>query len=168
MIRVDWVIVNDRLECGGLEIRSSRDSKVDAYGKLSTETWPPELPLADENPEILTATILRKLPLGAILYDLREAGWERTREWAAGLEADGFKEMADAFRQKANRDRGARRRGVPPLPEVAAVYTAAVQRRDNPTEAVRAHWVVSHSAAAKWVMRARKEGHLPPAARRKR
>jgi hypothetical protein len=74
--------------------------------------------------------------------------------------------LAADMRRDAARNRGSRRRGVPPLPEVAAVYSDAVERRHHPTEAVAARWKVAHSTAAKWVMRARREGHLP-ATRRK-
>lgn len=167
LVRVEWIVVDGRLECGGLEIRSYRNSRTDSTTrKVVDEEWPSELPLANESPEVLTATTLRKLPLGAILYDLRELGWKRTQKWASEMAAEGFEEFAADARRKADIDRGTRRRGVPPLSEVAAVYSQAVRQRDNPTDAVRAHWTVAHSTAAKWVMRARREKYLPPAKRR--
>jgi hypothetical protein len=163
LLRVIWTRIAGRLECVGLEIRSCRDGGED---------WPPELPRWDEDPEILTATTLRKLALGEILTDLREEGWEQTDQWAREIEQldppepgdDELREIAAGLRRQASLDRRPRRpRGIPPLPDVAAVYREASARRKNPTQAVAAHWDAAHSTAAKWVMRARREGHLEPA-----
>jgi hypothetical protein len=161
LVRLQWTRVQERLECCGLEIRSFRETR---------EAWPPELPTWDQDPEVLTASTLRKLPLGGMLQDLREDGWRRTEEFARSIESDPAastdeREIAADFRRMGRRDRGARRRGVPPLAEVAAVYTAALKRRSNPTEAVADRWAAAHSTAAKWVMKARAGGHLPPAKR---
>ena len=142
---------------GGLEIRSFRESG---------ENWPPELPTWNEEPEVLTASTLRKLPIGAILQDLREAGFDRMGEFVDWLdqqpEAEA-REMATELQRSARRNRSPRPRGIAPLDQVAAVYKQAQQRRDSPTTAVEAHWRVAYSTAAKWVMKARQEGHLPPA-----
>jgi hypothetical protein len=156
LLRVIWTRIAGRLECAGVEIRSCRDGR---------ETWPPELPRWDEDPEILTATTLRQLALGAILSDLREDGWERTDQFAGEIEAepadDELREIAAAMRRQASLDRRPRRpRGIPPLTEVAQVYRDARDRRENPTQAVANRWDAAHSTAAKWVMRARADGYL--------
>jgi hypothetical protein len=162
LIRLDWTRIDGRLECCGLEIRSKRENR--------DEGWPPELPAWNENPEVLTATILRKLRFGALLQDIREDGWQRTEEdarWFESIAADiGGIELAAHMRREAARDSGRRRRrGIPPLSEVAAVHRDASNRQHHPTLAVADHWHVAHSTAAKWVMRARAEGYLPPARR---
>lgn len=46
------------------------------------------------------------------------------------------------------------------LQEVADVYRAAVAAENNPTQAVADHFHKSHSTAANWVMRARKDKYL--------
>jgi hypothetical protein len=163
LLRIIWTRIAGRLECCGLEIRSCRDGH---------ESWPPELPRWDEDPQILTASTLRQLALGAILSDLREEGWQRTEQWAAEIEtepaSDAERELAAVFRRRARLDRGVRRRGIPPLPEVARVYRAAAKRREPPTQTVADHWNAAHSTAAKWIMRARREGYLDPADRKDR
>ncbi len=158
LLRVQWTRVQGRIECCGLEIRSFRESG---------EEWPPKLPRWDEDPPVLAATTLRQIPLGAILTAFREKAWEGTQKFAALIKGDDVgDDIAAALLREAAVDRAPRRRGVPPLTEVAAVYTAAQQRRRPPTEAVRQHWLVAHSTAAKWVMRARSEGLLPRANRK--
>jgi hypothetical protein len=159
LLRVIWTRIAGRLECVGLEIRSCRDGRED---------WPPELPRWDEDPEILTATTLRQLALGEILTDLREEGWQQTEQFAQEIETeptdDETREIAAAMRRQASLDRRPRRpRGIPPLADVAKVYSDAQARRANPTQAVAARWDAAYSTAAKWVMRARREGYLAPA-----
>lgn len=46
------------------------------------------------------------------------------------------------------------------LKQVAEVYRLALDQGQNPTQAVQDKFVVSHSTAARWVMTARKQGHL--------
>jgi hypothetical protein len=159
LVRVDWTQINDRLECCGFEIRSVREKRDGG--------WPAELRAWDENPEVLTAAQLRHVRLGGLLHDLREDGWEKSQKWAdwlATVAADlGGAELAADVRRDAAKHRGRRRlRGLPPLTDVAQIYQDAQARRENPTKAVATHWRAAHSTAAKWVMRARAEGHLPP------
>lgn len=49
------------------------------------------------------------------------------------------------------------------LREVAEVYQAAQAKGQPPTMTVAEQFYKSHSSAARWVSRARKAGHLPPA-----
>lgn len=46
--------------------------------------------------------------------------------------------------------------------EVAKIYRLAVEQRRPPTQAVAANWTRHPSTAARWVMEARKRGHLGP------
>lgn len=46
--------------------------------------------------------------------------------------------------------------------DVADIYRQAVSQRRPPTKAVASHWVRHSSTAARWVMEARKRGHLGP------
>jgi hypothetical protein len=159
LVRLDWTRVSGRLECCGVEVKSFRETGSD---------WPAALKRWDEDPEILSTTTLRRLPLGAMLHDIREEGWRVTQEFAAVLEEIAEPEATDiarSLRREGRANRSDRRRGLPPLAEVAQVYRDALARRDHPTEAVSRHWTVAHSTAAKWVMRARSDGHLPPSNR---
>src|SRR5947209_7083274 len=79
VIRLQWTRVTGRLECCGMEIKSFRETGED---------WPSVLRRWDEDPEVLTTTTLRQLPLGAMLHDIREEGWRLTQDLSASLEAD--------------------------------------------------------------------------------
>lgn len=162
LLRIIWANVAGRLECVGLDIRSCRETG---------EAWPPELPTWNEDPPILTASTLRQLTLGKILSDYREDGFKRADKYAREIEAapadDEMRKHAADTRRQARLNRAVRR-GIPPLPEVARIYRDAARHREHPTEAVKAHWNVAYSTAAKWIMRARKEGYLEPADRKGR
>lgn len=48
------------------------------------------------------------------------------------------------------------------LAEVARIYDAAIKAHQPTTKTIAEHFDLSHSAAAKLVMRSRAAGHLPP------
>ncbi|MFJ7525195.1 hypothetical protein ACIQ1S_09730 [Streptomyces griseus] len=48
------------------------------------------------------------------------------------------------------------------LAQVAAIYREALKEGSGPTRAVANHFDIPHSTAAKWVGRARSQGHLRP------
>jgi hypothetical protein len=162
LIRVMLAPIKGRREPVGLEIRSYRGRD---------EAWPPELPVWDQNPPVLTTSVLRELPFATMIADLR-------RETAAGdielydrLEGQpGFHTEAERaelrqLKSAAAADLAAPRRNTTGLREVAAVYRQAWKGGRPPTQAVADHFTISQSAAAKRVSRARQAGYLPPTTR---
>ncbi len=158
LIRLLWAPVVGRVECVGVEVRSYRETDED---------WPPELPRWDEDPPPLTTSLLRGVPLHTIVTDIRRqeaAGSRELGQWMSDQP-----EFADAAAQDGIRRAMAAwdlPRGAPEmLNETARVYSAAWRRGEAPTKAVAARFVISESAAAKRVSRARAAGLLPPTTR---
>lgn len=157
LLRLQWTRIDGRLECCGLEIRSFREGK---------EEWPAKLPDWREARVPLTTKVLRDLNIAEIIRDLREDGYRQSMAFADQIEGDD--ELAEEFRTAASRARGRRRPGVAPLDEVAATYRSAYDKGESTTKAIAARFSVSDSTAAKWVMRARDAGALPPSGRKPR
>jgi len=157
LIRVMWANVEGRLECAGLEIRSYRDSG---------QAWPPELPTRDQRPTILTTTTIRKLPFATIIADLRREKARVHRDFIDFLAVQpGYESEADQAKLRRLRPVGSRRASA--SAEVAEVYRQAWEDGRPPTRAVAEHFVISQSAAAKRVSRARQVGYLPTTTRGK-
>jgi len=141
--------------------------------------------------EPITATVLREIPLGSVIKLARDRAWlshagshvepgERLRDALQRTEAQEIKTIEEwrTLLERAQRLSGAaggledlvrpgrpkRGRRYPPdhWRGVAAVYAAAYREGDNPTSAVKNHYSISQSTAAKWVARARTEGYLGP------
>lgn len=154
LIDIMWAPIGDRDECIGLEIRSYRERKGE-------RAWPPELPTWDQDPAILTTTTLRELPFATIVADLRRerrAGHVDFTDWLATQPE--YQSEADQASLRRLRSAGTRRPAAA-LAEVAQVYRHAWETGRPPTQAVAEHFVISHSAAAKRVSRARQAGYLP-------
>ncbi len=157
-IRLVWAPVRGRIECVGMEIRGYRKTN---------EEWPPELPAWDEDPPILQTSILRDMPLHSIVGDVRREMAEQGEGFRAWLAAQ--PEFADPEAQEGFRQLAAFWHELPGsvsgLAEVARVYDEAWRAGKPPTKAVAEHFVISDSAAAKRVSRARKAGLLPETTR---
>ena len=157
LVRVMWANVQGRLECAGLEIRSYREG---------AQAWPPELPTRDQEPAILTTTVIRKLPFATIVADLRREKAKAHRAFIDFLAAQPeYESEADQAKLRRLRSAGSRRASA--NAEVAQVYRQAWEDGRPPTRAVAAYFTISQSAAAKRVSRARQAGYLPATTRGK-
>jgi hypothetical protein len=136
-----WREIEGRLECVGLELMS-------------------------ESGTPLTAGLLRTFPLGKATAENRRVGSELHRWLAEHVEVDRdeLTSQARAWAESGS-GRGPKGYGAEHFAEVAAVYREAIRDSDRPTQAVAERFVVSHSAAAKWVARCRVMGLLPPTER---
>ncbi len=131
------------------------------------EGWPPELPSWDEDPPILQTSILRDMPLHSIVSDMRREMAEQSEGFVAWLAAqpefatpedqEGLRQLTASWREPPG--------SVSGLAEVARVYDEAWRAGKPPTKAVAEHFVISDSAAAKRVSRARVAGLLPETTR---
>lgn len=156
----------DELVCVGIELRSWTPGYTDGGDEFVEQ--PPAA--------ALTAQLLRAFPFRGVLRAARrdegeklrsaaeqwpEGGWPAHREWLLA--------QAQAFLDGRDESAG----GRPPtydathFAQVAEVYIEAARAGQHPTAAVREHFTVSRSAAAKWVARCRDMGLLPPTERGK-
>lgn len=159
MLTAGWSAIAGRIECTRFEVRSWR---------TEDETWAKPLPVSDVSPAI-GAEVWRSIPVGRIIATLR------ARQKAANITA--------AFRARRTAQTPEQRwraeellrvarwwdakpaAGGTTLEQVADVYRRAWGNNENPTQAVADHFVISPSAAAKRVARARAAGLLPPTSR---
>jgi hypothetical protein len=118
---------------------------------------------------------LRHVPLGRVIREVDQQVVWHAKEGGAWAVASGDQSRRDraAYRRALARSRAEGRRwrlDEPMLRKVAAVYREAVATGRQPTVAVQTHFGLGRRGqAAKWVLRARQEGHLGPApGRRKR
>lgn len=154
LIVVTWTNIEGRLEPVGLEIRSYRERE-------GGQAWPPALPTWDQAPPVLSTTILRGLPFATIVTDLRRERQEIHIAWVDGMAADPqWQSEPDQAALRRLRSAGTRQ-PTAALAAVAEVYRQAWQDGRKPTRAVAKHFVISQSAAAKRVSRARQAGDLP-------
>ncbi len=143
-----WAPVEGRMECVGIDIRSFRQPrKQHLVGSAS------QLPGTD--PQAVSTSLLRSLPLGRIL--------EAKRTDHAGLASEMFREEPSRRWHAPKRRRA--KYGPEHFAEVARVYREAFTRNRTPTRAVARHFEVSPTAAAKWVVRCRDLGLLPKTTR---
>jgi hypothetical protein len=139
-----WQVIGGRSECTGMSIRSS--------APRGTQGFPPNYLPKPGTP--LTASVLRKLPVGGLIEHNRAAVAEML------LPAD---REGRAQRVYAPRGRGLTRVTPERLGRVADIYSRAWRANSmTPTKAVAEAEGVSPSTAAKLVARARAEGLLPP------
>lgn len=136
------------------------------HNNLPHGDWDVPLPAIDSK-------LLRTLPVGSILTDLRatlnaqlnrEPAAHWPREWRESLDAwkTANAEEVSAF---ADKPRGGRDLGDEHYRRVAEIYASAAQRGEPPTKAVAEALVIAKSSAAKQVARARERGFLPPTSR---
>lgn len=160
-IRLKWGLVGGRRECVGFGI-----------------TWVGEAP-----PEVLTARLLREVPLGEIISAKRADYHEAllTVNEFAELLRDRHGEPLPVETHMALTDRlvtemRSVRRGAPgrkPMygrehyQQVADIYRDAHTKGQPPTKTVAAFFNLSSSAAGKHVAKARSMGLLPPTSRGK-
>ena len=151
LITVTWADFEGRLEPVSLEIRGYREDG---------QAWPPVLPLRDQGPAILATTTLREIPFATIVADLRRQRAAQHADFIDFLAAQPeYQTEADQASLRRLRSSGTRRPAA--LAEVAEVYRHAWRDGRPPTRAVAEHFVISQSAAAKRVARARQAGYLP-------
>lgn len=164
-IRANWVTLNGRPECVGLQIWCGADQGCSSplgYSPI------PDVPLKS-----VTATGIAALPIATIIDKLRvvarehwQANAKQAKVLLEGKLGDSNYEVFSAALQpfkafeepKAGRVGAPRRYGRGHFVEVAWIYLKAWQAgRVNPTQAVSDHFGVSRTAAGKWVARARSE-----------
>lgn len=113
----------------------------------------------------ISAALLRGFPLGHAMEKSRRTN-ETTARWAAeAVPGRREEQLAQArlwHEARAGRS-GPKGYGAEHFAEVATIYQREALLGTKPTLAVAEHFVVSKSAAAKWVARARVMGLLPPA-----
>jgi hypothetical protein len=118
---------------------------------------------------------LRRVPLGRVIGEVErhQVVWHQ-KEGGVWAVASGDQSRRDraAYRRALARSRAEGRRwrlDEPMLRKVAAVYREAVAVGRQPTAAVQSYFgLSSRGQAAKWVQRARRDGHLGPAPGRRR
>jgi len=151
LVTLHWDEVNGRLECVHFEIRHGT------------------------GPRPVTTTLLRQLNLGRQI-----TRWRRQLVIDADMVLD--EDAADLFspelrsymaETKRLAEGRRRRHGPDHYAEVAAVYSIAYRNGEPPTKAVADHFTqqrgkrVPRSTAAKWVMKSRELGMLPPTTQRR-
>ncbi len=154
-IGLAFAVVNQRLECIGVDLRSVPDGASPAGDHASLQ-------------RPITALLMRAIPWIRIVESERRALLSGDGPFD-GLEAPDPRSRQAAEKWHATVGRSGRRPRYGPehFEEVARVYSDAWQRREAPTKAVAEHWTVSKSTAAKWVARTRDLGLLGPTRRGK-
>lgn len=136
-VHFEWGDVGGRAECIGLRVENP----------MTARDWRP-----------VTAKLLQRLPVGALIDQAR-----RARAAEAADNAKHFPHLAERMQRQAERYGARRGRALDPetLAAVAEVYTAAWNDSRPPVQAVADAFFISRSAAAKRVQAARRAGHLP-------
>ena len=125
----------------------------------------PNVALGD-TPHRIDAKVLRELAPGRLLEEYKQTNREELeiflRQYGTAAAASDYGQflLAQVKRTKATRSRSVTY-GRPHWQAVAEVYRDALEHGEAPTLAVAAKFVVSKSAAAKWVAKCRKFGLLP-------
>ena len=145
-----FAVVNGRRECVGIDVRSFKIDDDGAYRLLRRGS----------RLEVVTAALIRSLPVASLIRDLRRGlsdvarhaanDPERSEEDRTTLLARSS-ELAKSPRRVHDDDHFAR---------VADIYRDAWSAGDSPTKAVAEQMGTTRSAAAKWVSRARQLGLL--------
>lgn len=154
----EWAQVDGRAEPVGVELRSARRSEDPRpehaweRGHLPPNSAHDPDPIR-RRPLAVTSSVWHKVPLGALLREIRKR------------HAQGLEELAPMPGHGSLRAwRAPRRRGgVVTQQAVLEVYLAARKASEHPTKAVMDTFNLSKSAAANRVRRLRAEGLLPPA-----
>lgn len=148
-IRGNWVMLNGRPECVGLQIwRGAAQGIQEPFSYR---------PIPGVGLERITASAVAALPIGTIIARLRANARRHEdayNEAVKGLDAPEL--LTNFFTEEREGRVGAPRRyRLDHFIEVAEVYLAAWQSGDKPTQAVADHFGVTRTAAAKWVARCR-------------
>lgn len=164
LVTAQFARVDGRMEVVGLELRSARRHKRDDDGRIVDaeprlrEMLPPAYSdlenLTDREPLPLKSEVWRSLPVAALSNELRAAHVEALDD--SGILA--ANPRAAARWQGPSEDRREDRRVT--LEDVAAIYLDALDEGRPPTQAVARALVLSKSAAAQRVARARAAGLL--------
>ena len=156
-ITLRWRSVDDETECSGLTID----------------------PVESNTAGSVTGTLLRSIPVAALVADARQARYAENRgeifqavATAILRESDiGAARSEDAERSDQVTHRVKNRDGrslyggsLTHYTDVAKTYSVAIDCKMPPLVAVAEHWATSRSTAARWVATARAEGLLPPTA----
>ncbi len=122
-----------------------------------------ELQSTEDQP--ITAALLRKFPVGELMASARRHHKDLERWIAESIPEQRTEalERAEAWEGSMAGRSGPKGYGAAHFAEVAVIYREEAMRGNKPTQAVADHFVVSKSAAAKWVARARTMGLLPAA-----
>lgn len=162
-------LVRGRAELVGLEVRGYREEGLDD-----------DLPTLDQDPPVVTAELIRSIPVGRLVDDARagrsrglriDAALEQAAETGMLRRLEPGEPLPEHLQRLAEAYQAGPRRGRPPeygpehFAEVARVYAAAWRLGRAPTRAVAERWTVSKATAAKWVARARRLGLLPKTSR---
>ncbi len=158
LVEVAFAPVAGRLECVGVAVRSFRGDA-------------PLRKVPVEPAGVLSAVVLRQVPIGRLVTELREAMARHYHPDTVVLLNDDEPEppQDEEHRQYAlwaRSPRGRPRLDEEHYREVAQVYQTAWQRGRAPTRAVARRFHLSDSGAAKQVQRARALGLLGKAAGR--
>jgi hypothetical protein len=135
-LRFEWI--DGRWECTGVDVRA-----VDAAGA---------------KPEIVTASLLRSLPLGRLID--KHLVTFKTAITTEDIDGTVYRFESD-YTGRPKRGGRPVKYGPEHYVEVARTYREAYERRRTPTRAVAARFKVSETAAAKWVAKCRDLGLLP-------
>jgi hypothetical protein len=147
-----WRLTSGRYECVSFKIE---------------EFNPPARKSAPDPAHVITAQLIRSVPVGRLVDAARHRTARDAESVAGGAAARGDadwekwqREFAAGF--KAETAGGGRPRmwGDEHYQEVARAYAAAWQSGSSPTKSVEKLFQVSHSTAARWVRECRKRGFL--------
>lgn len=155
LIDLRFAVVDERVECVGIELRSYRHDD---------EAWL-ALPRAGEGNEPVRVAMLREIPLGSLIATEKLRAAHTLRSHLRHLRRDDLAAETAAWEKGAARTRGGRPPEDLSLEQVAQVYREAAVATNAPTRAVAEAFQLSRSAAAKRVARARAAGLLPPTER---
>jgi hypothetical protein len=145
LVEVQFAPVGGRLECVGVTVQSHRGSS-------------PFTALPGEPRAVLTALMLRKLPLGEIVQELRENLARRYAPDSVTVLRDEEPEPDAGDEDAMHELISGRRRRLDPehWRVVARVYLDAHLRGRAPTQAVARRFGLQYSGAAKQVQKARR------------
>ena len=150
MVALTWTRLDGRMECVGAELRSypATDPGDVDYRALHDS--------GQATPQPIRSTTWREVPVASIIETVRQ---EQAEVWANVEEpTETTTEIAETWNRpgpKATHD----------LRQVARIYQQAWKSGEPPTKTVADELVISRSAAAKLVARARAEALLPPTTR---
>lgn len=142
LVRIEWGVVDGRIECVGLHLQQVPDTPLKAFN----------------------TSVLRSIPLGSLVEEARGRHIRSLRKLQALPAPRELRrraaEQLESF-QAGKKGKGGPRLqyGAEHLAQVAEVY---LKSANKPTTAVAQHFKVPYSTAAKWVARARRIGVLAP------
>jgi hypothetical protein len=156
-LHLEWI--EGRWECVGVDVRAAELNED--LGTPRPWEAPPLIP-----PAIVTTSVLRSIPLAKLL----EKHFVGMKSSSTGPDMDGtIYTVEHDYTAGPRSHKGGRPPKYDPehFAEVARIYREALGNRKTPTRAVARHFKTSHTAAAKWVAKARELGLLPKTTRGK-